>query len=199
MVQQTGSSAPCSHTQQQAPCQALSTDKAAEEHLSPPVAVAEPLSPSSVLDSPFQLSAACLSPAAAQAPEEKHFRQPLMPAESALPHRLSMLKRRSLDWLLHKLPGWLMLRVALGLPLLPVAPACAAQGVLCADMCRLHSTLALEYLAPGLLLVLCWLLAGGPPPEDTPELDMLNTRLSSGLLDQPGPKKEMGKPAEVNW
>lgn len=86
-----------------------------------------------------------------------------------------------------------MLRVGLSLLLPPVAVACAAQGVLCADMCRPHSTLALE-----LLLTLCWLLAGGTP-EDTPELDMLNTRLSSGLLDPPGPKKDLGKPAEVNW
>lgn len=103
MVQQEGSSAPCSLAQQQPPCQALSTEKAVEEHLSPPVA--EPLSPSSVLASPFQLSTACPSPEAAEPPEGQRLRQPLMPAKSALPQRLLMLKRRSLDWLLHKLPG----------------------------------------------------------------------------------------------
>ena len=65
-------------------------------------------------------------------------------------------------------------------------------------MSRPHSFLAHVSLASGLLWETCWLLAGGPP-EDTPEVDMLNTRLSSGLLDQPGPKKGMGKPAEVNW
>lgn len=37
-----------------------------------------------------------------------------------------------------------MLRVGLSLLLPPVAVACAAQGVLCADMCRPHSNLALE-------------------------------------------------------
>ena len=193
MVQREGSSAPCSLAQQQVPCQALSASKA---HLSPPVA--EPLSPSSVLASPFQLSTACSSPKAAEAPEEQRLRQPLMPAQSALPHRLSMLKRCSLDWLLHRLPGWLMLRVCLSLLLPPVAAACAAQGALRADMCQLHSTLAYGSLAPGLLFIDCWLWAGGPP-EDTPELDMLSTRLSSGLLDQPGPKKDLGKPAKVNW
>ena len=192
MVQREGSSAPCSLAQQRVHCQALSAEKA---HLSPPVA--EPLSPSSVLASPFQLSTACSSPEAAEAPEAQRLRQPQMPAQSALPHRLSMLKRRSLDWLLHKLPGWLMLRVCLSL-LLPVAEACAAQEALCADMCRLHSTLAYGSLASVLLLLNCWLWAGGPP-EDAPELDMLSTRLSSGLLDQPGPKKDLDKPAKVNW
>ena len=155
MVQQGGSSAPCSFAQQQAPCQALSTEQAVEEHLSPPAA--EPLSPSSVLDSPRQLPAVSPSPEAAQAPEEQRCRQPLTPAQSALPHRLSMLKRRSLDWLLHKLPGWLMLR---GSPQ-PAAAACGCglcstrrSGVL--DMGRLHLTLAHGSLASGVLLMICW-------------------------------------------
>ena len=69
----------------------------------------------------------------------------------------------------------------------------------CIPMCRLQFTLAHGSLSSELLLVEFWLLAGGAPVLDTPELDMLSTRLSSGLLDQPGPKKDLGKPAEVNW